>query len=204
MSRYRIVALFTLLVGVLALGIACHDSANRAVGANFPSQTPISGDCTSSLDASTSLTCARGTGFDGSYSLPSKIVSFQPTPGAGLTQEVETTSTDAGGNSATMTFPIPVGTNGRVTFDIEGKQVSDGGHQLGGDSTWFCGVINNAGTCQTYRACAAVNAWVATDGGNAWTTSVAVTSCVATVTVTGAAAMGPIHWASTVKFNSAK
>ena len=125
---------------------------------------------------------------------------------------VQSATSDAAGANTSMTYQIPNGTNGRFTVYIEGRQASyDGGHELAGDSVWSCGVTNNAGTCQVYRACAATNAWVAADGGNTWTTSVAIahvgdggTGCQATLTVTGAAGAGAIHWASTASFASAK
>jgi hypothetical protein len=183
---------------VVCLLVLTHTQLEK-IGASPSAKVPITA---LTMDAST-----------GAAFITNEAGTLSPGLLPGQTQAMLMTSSDAGAVNTSMTWQIPSGTAGELIFEIVGTQPFDGSiHQLSGDSTWRCGVTNIAGVCHIYRACAAANAWVGQDAGNAWTTTVAVThpsgdagtQCVATATVTGASGAGPIHWEATMKYNAVK
>ena len=82
-----------------------------------------------------------------------------------------------------MVYALPSNTVGTVSVILSGEVLVDGGAKTGGTSTWQCAVIDYAGTCTVLSTCAATSAWASTDAATAWEAGLAITSCVATVTV---------------------
>jgi hypothetical protein len=164
----------------------------------------ISGDCLSSaVDGGSKLDCVAVTGTDGGiYPVhPAEVANTLQDAGNGVIT-VERATSISGSASTTMTYPIPPNTSGTVTVIVSAHSTGDSGTN-GGSATWSCGVVNYGGTCKVYTACAASTSWGSTDGGAGWSTSLAITSCVATQTVTGSTSSGTVDWAATFQYQNA-
>ena len=147
----------------------------------------LAGDVTGKTDAAI---VRQLTGIDAGVTVIATEVGF----GGAFAPLVVTRERTCTGSACTMTLPIPNNVVGFADVIVAVRQ-GDGGAN-GGAAQWRCGILNNGGTCKVWSACTATTAYASTDAGGAWAPSVAVSSCVITVT---AAAVAGLDNASTLQ-----
>jgi hypothetical protein len=105
------------------------------------------------------------------------------------------------GASGTMTWTIPANVAGTVSAIVSARTGTDSGVS-GGSATWSCVVINHNNVCAVLSACAASQAWASTDAASTWSVALSVSSCTATVTVSGGAST--THWETVLQLAGAQ
>jgi hypothetical protein len=165
----------------------------------------LGGDCPSKAsDGGATLVCTKLTGADaGSVGSLLTVNANEVINKNVYTEELGPVATTSA-TPATMTWSIPTNTAGWFDVLVSCRQTYDAGiaSGLAGGAKWSCGVSNHGGTCIFFSSCTAVSSWSATvDGGSSITASVSISSCVGTVTVTGAAGVN-MDWAAVVQYAS--
>jgi hypothetical protein len=162
----------------------------------------IGGDCTG---ASNNVICKK-VSTDAAYPIHPATVDWSANGNPCIISETTVCSPNAADAGKCVGPAIPSGCIVDVDYTFDCMQ-SDGGKNGGGEKG-FCRELNTAGTCSSLVVCGTTAPWVATDSGvadaYAAAPTMAITSCVPTMTPVVSSKFGIFNCALTTQLTGSK